>query len=87
MKRSYMTPVIVVENFVATQVIMGCSIKINSMGTQCVLDDSDAGDEMKSWADFMGWFVDRPGCDEVAEGMEFDDGTCYHTSANTTFTS
>ena len=84
MKRSYVTPAIAVEYYDLTQSIAACMTKINSLSSQCVIEDSDSG-AMRDWAE-VGWFVDG-NCTEAAEGMEFDDGICYHTSVQIAFTS
>lgn len=86
MKRNYVTPLIAVEHYNLTQSIAACVVKINSMSSDCVLNDSDSSWDMQDMAGF-GYFVDLENCARVATNMDFEDGTCYHTSVQKAFTS
>ena len=86
MKRNYVTPLIAVEHYNLTQSIAAYVVKINSMSSECVLNDSDSSWDMQDMAGF-GFFVDLENCTRVATNMDFEDGTCYHTSVQKAFTS
>ncbi len=85
MKRNYVTPAIAVETYSMTQSIGACVIKINSLNEACVLADSDSTPTMEGLAASGMLFSTQ--CAFQATGMNGEDGICYHTSANATFTS
>lgn len=84
MRMPYEKPMMAIERYELTQTIASCATKIGFLNSACVLKDPDAPPEMKDLAD-IGFFND--GCDMMPEGMDGQDGLCYHTSANTAFNS
>lgn len=85
MKRQYVVPGITIERYAMTQGISGCITKIAALDEQCVLQDADATDFMKSFA-MAGYFVEGA-CQESASGFDGFDLICYHTSVQAAFTS
>lgn len=85
MKRQYVAPALNIELYEITQSIAGCITKINALDSQCVLEDADSTDLMKSFA-MEGWFT-AGNCDFEAAGMDGFDLICYHTSVQAAFTS
>ena len=86
MKKQYIKPMIAVEYYELTQSIATCAIKIGLTDSQCVLKDPDAPNSMKDFA-AIGWFNEQPGCGAIPEGMEDENGICYHTNVNAAFSS
>lgn len=84
MKKKYEKPLIAVENYVLSQAIASCEIKIGFVNSTCVLNDVDAPDGCKSLA-VIGYFTGV--CELQPIGMDPNDGICYHTSANAMFQS
>lgn len=85
MKKTYQAPEMAVEFFAMTQSIASCDTKIGYTDSQCVLNDGSSTDQMKDFAS-MGWFLSGY-CTEHAENMDGMDGICYHTNANSAFSS
>ena len=85
MKRNYVTPAIAVEHYNLTQSIAACNIKINSLDEACVLNDSDSTEQMRALAYSNMLFADL--CAKQAQGMDGEDGICYHTNISSTFVS
>lgn len=89
MKKNYMTPSVEIERFSLTDQLASCAgLKINLSNSQCVLNDPDATNQMKSMA-YIGMFLssDANGCAIAPTGMDGSDGICYHTNVNMAFTS
>ena len=88
MKRQYVVPGITIERYAMTQSASGCITKIGALDSQCVLQDADATDFMKYFAE-QGYFIDQPSCDlTVAEfGPEPFDTICYHSNVQAAFAS
>ncbi len=81
--KKYTKPMLAVERFELTQHIASCgSIKINSLGIDCILSASDAPSELKDLA-LVGFFMRDGGCPRQAT----DGAICINTSANMAFTS
>lgn len=78
MKKVYESPEIAVEFFELTQAIATCTLKIGLYDKDCIINDSDATSEMKSLALAGCW----GSCEYPPEGMESNDGVCYHTNVN-----
>ena len=85
MRMPYEKPMMAIERYELTQTIASCATKIGFLNSQCVLKDPDASPEMKSLAG-IDFFVDGH-CSIYPEGMEEEDGSCYHTNINTAFNS
>lgn len=82
--KKYEKPLIAVENYVLSQAIASCEIKIGFVNSTCVLNDVDAPDGCKSLAG-IGYFTEV--CEFQPEITDPNDGICYHTSANAMFQS
>ena len=90
MKKQYVKPMLVAEYYTLTQSIAACTTKIGFLNSDCVKFDPDATNQMKNlaWASFfMESAGGREGCLFYPEGMDSNDGICYHTNANTAFNS
>ena len=85
MKKKYEAPKISIEYFELTQSIATCSKKIGFLDSECVMKDPDSTDQMRELAD-VGFF-NTGKCDMAAEGMEENNGICYHTNLNAAFNS
>lgn len=86
MKKTYVTPSICIEHYELTQSIAACETKIGLYDSQCIQDSSAVPDTTKSLAKEMGWFLSGY-CQNSSIGTIPNDGICYHTSANTAFSS
>lgn len=86
MKKQYIKPMLAVEYYELTQAIAACATKFGFMNSACVLNDADATAPMKSLAN-IGFFTEAGGCVLFAVGMDGNDAICYHTNANSAFTS
>lgn len=84
-KKQYEKPAMIVENYVLTQSIAACDIKIGFTDSNCVKNDPDATPEMKSLA-WNFWFVSGS-CAKAVVGGSDEDGICYHTNTNAAFNS
>lgn len=87
MKKKYVAPTIVVEHYELTQTIANCKTKIGFGDQLCVINDKDSTPELKTIA---GLYFTDGYCNRVPnEGEEIygTDGICYHTNANSAFTS
>ena len=84
MKKAYVKPQFLVENFALTQQIAKCSaVRISATNQQCVFKDPDSSPEMKQLAAsgvFMG------GCPRIAQPQS-GDGLCYFTNMHMVFAS
>ena len=85
MKKHYERPVLMVERFELTQRLSNCAVMIGLNDRACVMQDEDSNIIMKNLA-AMGYFAGEF-CISSPEGMDFDDGMCYHISINTVFSS
>lgn len=85
MKKKYVAPTISFEYYELTQSIAACEFNVGFKGSDCVANNDRLPDEWRDFAN-IGWFI-AGHCDESAEGMSENDGICYHTSANTAFSS
>lgn len=85
MKKKYVAPTISFEYYELTQTIASCSTNIGFKNSNCVINDSNATDQMKDLA-YAGWFISGA-CDDSAEGMDVYDSICYHTNVNAAFSS
>lgn len=85
MKKKYEAPKISIEYFKLTQSIATCSKKIGFLDSECVKKDADSTDQMKDLA--WSGFFNTGHCGVSAEGMEDQDGICYHTNLNAAFNS
>ena len=79
-----------VEHYSLSQSIFSCvGIKINSVDSQCVLDDPDSTNLMRNLA-HRGGFLGECVTDEDG-GIDLSghryEGICYHTNVNAAFTS
>ena len=86
MKKQYVKPMLVAEHFTLTQSIASCATKIGLSGSQCVINDPDATNQMKDLA-YSGFFTGANVCDIYGVNMDGYDSICYHTNINATFTS
>ena len=86
MKKAYEKPRAAIEYYELSQAIAACETKIGYMNSHCVLEDSDATDQMKDLAQ-NGWFTSEGSCQESALVVDEFDGICYHTNANAMFSS
>ncbi len=84
MKLKYEKPLIAVENYVLSQAIAACITKIGFNDHECVFKDADTPHDYQRYA-YLGYFLG--GCKTSFFGMPEDDKICYHTNANTMFTS
>lgn len=84
-KKIYEEPMIVVEQYALTQNVAACETEICFNDNTCVLNDPQATDAMKNLAS-VGYF-NSGYCSLSASGMTSDDGSCYHTNANSSFNS
>ena len=80
MKKQYEKPTLAVEYYQLTQAIAARVTKIGFLDSACVTQDPDATNQMRSLA-WVGYFV-QGHCNEYPEGMDANDGICYHTNAN-----
>ena len=88
MKQKYEKPSVLIEEYRISQSISACDHKIGFMDTQCVLNDNDATDLAKEFAESLGYFMQEGGCDAYSVGINDGyDGICYHTNANAMFSS
>lgn len=78
MKKTYEKPLVAVENFVLSQAISACDIKIGLKNSQCVINDVDSTSHMVNYA-ATGWFLNTY-CTNTAVDTDNDDKMCYHTS-------
>lgn len=79
MKKTYEKPLVAVENFVLSQAISACDIKIGPNGSSnCVIADTDSTPDMVNYAKSY-WFISNV-CEIAAKDTEPNDGICYHTS-------
>ena len=86
MKKKYEKPLIAVENYVLTQTIADCGVKIGFADSDCVIDDNDAPRGFRDLAN-IGYFT-ASGCDyEPPSNPDGYDKICYHTQAAMLFTS
>lgn len=89
MKRQYSKPMLSLDFYSLTQTVASCSIKIfrdkNLTVAQRVMADPDATLEMKNLAR-IGGFIDDA-CTLSVDYLKTNDGTCYHTNVNGSFSS
>lgn len=92
MKKTYQKPVFAVEEFALTQQISACSyLKIGSTSSECVINNKDRADLSKPGYGHLyglaksGFFWE--GCMFSGATATETDQICYHTLANTAFTS
>lgn len=79
MKKTYEKPLVAVENFVLSQAISACDIKIGPNGSSnCVIADTDSTSDMVNYA-ISNWFISKV-CYITAIDTESHDSICYHTS-------
>ena len=84
MKKAYVKPQFLVENFALTQQIAKCSaVRISATNQQCVFKDPDASPEMKQLA-AVGVFMG--GCSKLPT-YQTGDGLCYFTNMHMVFAS
>jgi hypothetical protein len=86
MKKTYQKPMVAVEFYKLSQSIASCSIKINLLNNQCVVNDPDTPVEMRSLAYAYPEYFSSD-CYTHYHNIQSDDPMCYHTQANATFTS
>ncbi|MBR5126534.1 MAG: hypothetical protein IKU68_07350 [Oscillospiraceae bacterium] len=86
MRMPYEKPMMAIERYELTQTIASCATKIGFLDSDCVKNDPEATDQMKSFA-WDGFFTEPGGCIEFAEGMDGFDSICYHTNVNAAFNS
>lgn len=87
MKKVYEKPMMAVEYYQLTQAIAACSTKISFLNSECVKNDPDATDLMKSLA-WDNWFTDAANCPSgFPSDMDGFDSICYHTNAEAAFNS
>ena len=84
--KKYEKPLIAVENYVLSQAIASCEIKIGFVNSACVLNDVDAPDGCKRLAG-IGYFTADGKCTYQPNITDVYDNICYHTSANAMFQS
>ena len=86
MKKKYEKPLIAVENYVLTQTIADCGVKIGFADSDCVIDDNDTPRGFRDLAS-IGYFT-ASGCRfELSSNEDGYDKICYHTQAAMLFTS
>ena len=84
MKKAYMKPQFLVENFALTQQIAKCSaVRISSTTASCVFKDPDSSPEMKQIAN-AGGFMN--GC-SWQPTYQSGDGLCYFSNMHMVFAS
>ena len=84
MKKAYVKPQFLVENFALTQQIAKCSaVRISATNQQCVFKDPDASPEMKQLA-AVGVFMG--GCTKLPT-YQSGDGLCYFSNMHMVFAS
>lgn len=86
MKRKYTKPMAAVEFYKLSQSIAACAIKINLLSNSCVVKDTDAPVEMRSFAYAYPEYFSTD-CEINAALSQDNDTLCYHTQVNATFTS
>lgn len=84
MKKTYEKPLIAVENYMLSQTIATCDVRIGFDNSACVIDDQDAPNDFRNLA-YTGVFTDK--CDLEPNIGDKYDNICYHTSAAAMFTS
>lgn len=85
MKIPYEKPMLAVERYALTQSIADCSTKIGFLNSQCVIDDVDSTPHMRDLANDQS-FISGYCTDPVTTGDD-ENGVCYHTNANSYFSS
>ena len=85
MKKVYKKPWVVLERFEISQRLSSCSLSIGFNDVACVLNDDDSTFMMKDLA--LRGFFNGDACLKHPDGMEIDDGICYHISVNQAFSS
>ena len=84
MKKAYVKPQILVENFALTQQIAKCNaIRVTFENSECVFKDPDATPEMKQLA-AAGVFMN--GCSQLPT-VQSGDGLCYFSNVHLVFSS
>ena len=84
LKKAYVKPQFLVENFALTQQIAKCSaVRISATNQSCVFKDPDSSPEMKQIAN-AGGFVG--GC-EWQPTYQSGDGLCYFSNMHMVFAS
>lgn len=84
MKKAYVKPQFLVENFALTQQIAKCSaVRISSTDRTCVFKDPDSSPEMKQIAN-AGGFMN--GC-QWQPTYQSGDGLCYFSNMHMVFAS
>ncbi len=80
MKLPYEKPQVAVENYILSQTVAACNVKIGFSGRQCIIDDEDMlkYPTTLSFA-YGGLFLTKPDCTDVATNADVYDGLCYHT--------
>lgn len=87
MKKQYQKPMLAVEYFELTQSVAACvGIRIHHADADCIAKDPDATDVMKDFA-LSGFFLGNACTLPFYAGDTGMDGSCYHTSINSAFTS
>lgn len=88
MKKKYEKPLIAVENYVLTQTIADCGVKIGFADRYCVIDDNDAPRGFRDLASIGYFTASGSGCFfEPSSNQDGYDKICYHTQAAMLFTS
>ncbi len=86
MKKTYVSPRVIMEVFELSQQASGCTgVVISSTSTICVLSDPDSTVGMLDFAT-MGGFLDSSVC-AVPVPDPSEDALCYHTSSAMAFVS
>ena len=85
MKKAYKKPILLMESFGVTQMLTNCTLKIGFNSMECVLNDENS--TLSMWELAMAGYFYVGGCEIPPNGVDHDDGVCYHTSVNLAFTS
>lgn len=85
MKKKYVAPTISFEYYELTQSIAACETNVGFKNSECVASNTSLPDQ---WRDFasIGWFISGH-CDDYEQGMDENDGICYHTNLAMVFSS
>ena len=88
MKKPYVKPQILVENFALTQQIAKCNaVRISMNDRACVFKDPDSSPEMKQIAAAGGFnTMGNRGCDWMPT-YQSGDGLCYFSNMHMVFSS
>lgn len=81
MKKQYVKPTMLVEDFVLNDYIAACNLRVNFNQGVCAPPSGMSFNEKNMWQ--HNTFLLEVNCEQSTNGPEFDGAYCYHTPTGT----